>query len=106
MYTTDLEITYNGIEYTVKDVDYDTPDKGDYWTPGSPGGINGYGKVFSSLVNVHDKKELVDITELLDSIIDQDDFEDTLWEALTSKWDDALEDAAEAAWEAKRDEGL
>lgn len=103
MHKEDLDLNWQGVDYSFVDVDYDTPCPGDYWTPGDPGGVTGYGKV---LFFDEKNKDYIDVTTIFESLTDDDEVFEALWEVLNEQWEGRAEDAAEAAWEAKRDEGL
>jgi hypothetical protein len=74
----DLEISYEDIVYTVKDVEYDAYCPGDRWTPPCPAQVTGFGKVYDE-----DGK---DVTYEIDWVKCEDDFFELLDEAFHNRF--------------------
>lgn len=81
---TDIDLSFKGIEYTFTDVEIEEGCPGDYYTPPYEGGVIGYNKVLTCLKPLSPP---VDVTEMFESLTDNDDILEQLNERVQDMYD-------------------
>ena len=72
---TDIDLTFKGLEYTFTNVKIEESCPGDYFTPPYEGGVIGYHRVLTCLTP---SQPLTDVTEVFESLTDNDEVLDKL----------------------------